>query len=118
MKKHILSIVLFVALSTAGFAQKKTVEDRAKKPTEMMATSLSLTEDQKATIFNANVEKMKAVDALKLAAGEGNKPDAEAMKAVNKTFSDIVKATLTDEQKAKQKELKAQQDAKKAAGQN
>lgn len=113
MKKYILSIALFVAVSTAGFAQKKTAEERATKPTEMMEKNLSLNADQKTAIYNATVEKIKAVDALKDAAGEGNKPDADAMKAINKKFSDVVKATLTDEQKAKQKELKAAQDAKK-----
>lgn len=119
MKKYILSIALFVALSTAGFAQKKTAEERATKPTETLATNLSLSAEQKTVIFNATVEKIKAVDALKLAAGEGNKPDAEAMKAINKKYNDVLKATLTDDQKAKQKELKAQQEAAKAAaGQN
>nr|WP_294894053.1 hypothetical protein [uncultured Pedobacter sp.] len=109
MKKYFLSIALFVAVSTAGFAQKKTAEERATKPVEMMEKNLSLTAEQKTTIYNATVEKIKAVDALREAAGEGNKPDAEQMKAIGKKYSDVVKATLTEEQKAKQKELKAQQ---------
>ncbi len=115
MKKYILSIVLFVALSTAGFAQKKTAEQRAAKATEVMEANLSLSAEQKATIYNAMVEKNKAVDALKQAAGEGNKPDADEMKVVNKKYNDVVKATLNDEQKAKAKELKAQAAAAKAA---
>ncbi len=118
MKKYFLSIALFVALSTAGFAQKRTVEQRANKPVATMETDLSLTADQKTTIFNATVEKIKATDALREAAGEGNKPDADQMKAINKTYSDVVKATLTDEQKAKAKEIKAQQAAAKAAKEN
>lgn len=113
MKRYILSIALFAAVSTATFAQKKTVEERAQKSTEMMEKNLALTPEQKTTIFNAQVEKLKAVDALKVAAGEGNKPDAEQLKAINKKYNDVVKATLTDEQKAKQKELKAQQAANK-----
>lgn len=97
-----------VAVSTAGFAQKKTAEQRATKSTEMMEKNLSLSADQKTTIYNAMVEKAKAVDALKEAAGEGGKPDAEAMKAINKKYNDVLKATLTDDQKAKAKEIKAQ----------
>lgn len=115
MKKYFLSIAIFVALSTAGFAQSKTAEQRAIKPTEMMEKNLSLSAEQKTAIYNATVEKIKAVDALKEAAGEGNKPDADQMKAINKKYNDVVKATLTDEQKAKAKELKEQAAAAKAA---
>ncbi len=115
MNKYILSIALFVALTTAGFAQKKTVEERAAKPTEIMVTNLSLSANQKIAIFNAMVEKIKATDALKLAAGEGNKPNADEMKVINKKHNDVVKATLNDGQKAKVKELKAEQEAAKAA---
>ncbi len=107
MKKYLLSIALLVALSVTSFAQEKSPEERAKKATETMATTLSLTEEQKAKIYVANLEKAKAVDALKATAGEGKKPDPELMKPVNKKFSDVVKATLTDEQKAKMAELKA-----------
>jgi hypothetical protein len=109
MKKYILSIALFVAVSATGFAQKKTPEERATKSTEMMEKNLSLSAEQKTTIYNAQVEKLKSVDALKAAAGKGNAPDAEQMKAISKKYNDVVKATLTDDQKAKAKELKAQQ---------
>lgn len=108
MKKYILSIALLVAVSTAGFAQKKTAEQRATKSTEMMEKNLSLSADQKTTIYNAMVEKTKAVDALKEAAGEGGKPDADAMKAINKKYNDVLKATLTNDQKVKLKEIQAQ----------
>ena len=118
MKKYILSMALFVALSTAGFAQKKTVEERAAKLIATMETELSLTADQKTAIYNATVEKLKAGDALKVAAGEGNKPDADQMKAINKTYGDVVKATLTAEQKVKAKELKDAALAAKAANGN
>ncbi|MFC5285278.1 hypothetical protein [Pedobacter alpinus] len=108
MKKYLLSIALLVAVSATSFAQQKSAEDRAKKTTETMDTNLTLTAEQKTKIYDANVEKIKATDALKLVAGEGNKPDAEKMKAVNKKFNDVVKATLTEEQKAKMAEMKAQ----------
>lgn len=97
MKKLILSIALFVAVAGTTFAQKKTAEERATKSTEMMEKNLSLTADQKTTIYNANVEKNKAMDTLREAAGEGNKPDADQIKAVNTKFNKIVKEILTDD---------------------
>jgi protein CpxP len=115
MKKLILSIAFFVAVTGATFAQKKTAEERATKSTEMMEKNLSLTADQKTTIYNATVEKTKAIDALREAAGEGNKPDADQMKAVNQKFSKVLKETLTDEQKAKMAEMKAANAAQKEA---
>lgn len=113
MKKLILSIAFFVAVAGSTFAQKKTAEERATKSTEMMEKNLSLTADQKTTIYNASVEKNKAMDALREAAGEGNKPDADQMKAVSTKFNKVVKETLTDDQKAKMAEMKAAKDAQK-----
>lgn len=113
MKKYILSIVLLLAVSAAGFAQKKTAEERVAKSMEVMEKNLTLTAEQKTSIYNAMLEKTKAVDALKEAAGKGNQPDAEQMKAISKTYNEVVKATLTAEQKAKAKELKAKEAAAK-----
>lgn len=115
MKKLILSIAFFVAITGATFAQKKTAEERATKSTEMMVTNLSLSVDQKSIIYNAAVEKNKASDALKEAAGEGNKPDADQMKAINQKYSKILKETLNDEQKAKLAEINAAAKAAKDA---
>lgn len=106
MKKYLLSIALLVAVSATSIAQQKSAEDRAKKATEMMVTNLSLTAEQKSKIYDANVEKIKAIDALRAAAGEGNKPDGAKMGAVNKKYNEVVKATLTEEQKVKMEELK------------
>ncbi|MBK0383492.1 hypothetical protein I5M32_11040 [Pedobacter sp. SD-b] len=107
MKKLILSIAFFVAIAGTTFAQKKTAEERATRSTEMMEKNLSLSADQKTKIYDAALEKNKAMDALREAAGEGNKPDADKMKEINKKFADVVKATLTDDQKAKMAEMKA-----------
>ena len=114
MKKYILSFALLALVSTATLAQKKTAEQRAQTATEMMEKNLGLNSEQKTAIYNAQLEKLKAMDALKAAAGKGNQPDAEQAKAISKKYNEVVKATLTDEQKAKQKELKAQQAATKA----
>ncbi|MBD3748872.1 MAG: DUF4890 domain-containing protein [Sphingobacteriales bacterium] len=108
MKKYILSITLFIAVAATAFGQQKSPEERATKSTEMMAKNLSLTPNQKTKIHDATLERMKAMEALRAAAGKGNKPDPAQMKAINKKFNDVLQTTLTDEQKAKWKELRAQ----------
>ncbi len=118
MKKYILSIALLLAVATAGFAQGKSPEDRAKKSVATMEKNLSLTADQKVKIYDATLERYKASDALKAEAGEGNKPDAEKVKALSKTYNAVVKATLTDEQKATAADLKAKAAEAKAAATN
>lgn len=109
MKKYILTIVLFVAFIATGFAQKTSVEDRAKKQSEVLEKNLSLTAEQKAKIYDALLERMKATDVLRAAAGEGNKPDPEQMKSINQKYNKVLKEILTDEQKAKMEEMKAAQ---------
>jgi protein CpxP len=116
MKKLVLSIVLFVALAGTTFAQKKTVEDRAKMATEKMEKDLALTADQKTTIYTANLEKLKAQDDLRSSLSEGEKPTPEQMKPINQKFSKVLKDTLTDDQKAKMAEMKAANAANKPAG--
>lgn len=108
MKKYILSVALFVAVAATAFGQQKSAEERATSSTEMMEKNLSLTPDQKTKIYDATLERIKAVDALRQAAGKGNKPDPEQMKAIVKKFSEVLQATLTPEQKAKWKELREQ----------
>jgi Spy/CpxP family protein refolding chaperone len=110
MKKYILTIGLFVAIVANTFAQKgqqKTPEERAQKSTEMMEKNLSLTADQKTKIYAASLERMKAMEVLRTAAGEGNKPDQEQMKAISQKFNKVVKETLTAEQNAKMEEERA-----------
>lgn len=109
MKKYILTIALFIAFLGTSFAQKMSAEDRAKKVTEKMVKDLALTADQKTKIYDATLERVKAQDALREAAGEGNKPDQEQMKATNQKFSKTLKATLTEEQQTKMAEMRAQQ---------
>ena len=110
MKKYILTIGLFVAMAANTFAQKgqqRSPEERAQKSTEMMEKNLSLTADQKTKIYAASLERGKAMEALRTAAGEGNQPDQEQMKAISQKYNKVLKETLTDEQKAKMEEMKA-----------
>jgi hypothetical protein len=121
MKKHILTFILFVAIATTGFAQKasqKSPEERAKAATETMVKDLTLTPEQKTIIYEASLDRAKSIEALRTAAGEGNKPDADQMKAISQKYSAVLKATLTDEQKAVQKAKAEEMKAKKAAAGN
>lgn len=109
MKKYLLTLALFIAFIGTSLAQKISAEDKAKKVTEKMEKDLALNADQKIKVFDASLEKIKAQDVLKAAAGEGVKPDQEQMKAINQKFNKVLKETLNDEQKAKMAEMKAQQ---------
>jgi uncharacterized membrane protein len=113
MKKLILSILLFVALAGTTFAQKKTVEERAKMATEKMEKDVALNADQKAKIYEANLVKIKATDDLRASLANGEKPTPEQMKPINQAYGNVVKETLTAEQKAKMAEIRAAEQKKK-----
>lgn len=127
MKKHFLTFILFVSMVTIGFAQQGpqgggqprqqgTAEERAKRSSEMMEKNLTLSADQKTKIYTASLERGKAIEALRAAAGEGNRPDGAQMKALNDTYEKVVAETLTAEQKTKYEEMKAQRGNRGGGG--
>jgi protein CpxP len=119
MKKYVLSIALLLAAATATFAQQvASPEERAKWLTENSTKGITLTPEQKSKIYAIGLERANAVDALKLEAGEGNKPDADKMKAIVQKFDADVKSILSDEQKATLKAKAEEAKAKKAAAGN
>ena len=110
MKKHILTLTLFVAFTAASFAQQEkqtTPEERATRTTAMMEKNLSLTADQKTKIYDITLERIKATTALKSATGEGDKPDVDKMKAINEKYNASIKGILTAEQQAKMEEMRS-----------
>ncbi len=113
MKKYILTIALFAAVAATTFAQQRpqgqqgTPEERAKRSVEMMDKNLTLTADQKTKIYDASLVRANETKALRDAAGEGNRPDAEKMKAVNEKFNKAITDNLTGEQKVKYEEVRA-----------
>jgi Spy/CpxP family protein refolding chaperone len=116
MKKYILSIALLLAAATATFAQQvASPEERAKWLTENATKGITLTPEQKAKIYDIGLERANAVDALRVEAGEGKKPDPDKMKAIIQKFDTGVKALLSDEQKATLKAKAEEAKAKKAA---
>ncbi|TKB97842.1 DUF4890 domain-containing protein [Pedobacter cryophilus] len=117
MKKYFLTFILFVSMVTIGLAQQApgqgqrqqgTPEERAKRSVEMMEKNLSINADQKTKIYAASLERGKSMEALRKAAGEGNRPDAAQMKALNDKFEKVVAETLTAEQKTKYEEMRSQ----------
>lgn len=79
-------------------------EERAKKRTERMTETLSLTADQAAKIGAINLESAKEMKAIK----ESSKDKAagkEAVKALREDTSTAIKALLTTEQLAKFNEM-------------
>ena len=115
MKKHFLTFILFVSMVTIGLAQQApgqrqqgTPEERAKRSVDMMEKNLSINADQKTKIYAASLERGKSIEALRKAAGEGNRPDATQMKALNDKFEKVVAETLTTEQQTKYEEMRAQ----------
>lgn len=119
MKKYVLSIALLIASATATFAQQvASAEERAKWLVENSTKGVTLTPEQKAKIYAIGLERAKAVDALRVEAGEGNKPDAAKMKVIVQKFDAGVSSILSDEQKATLKAKAEEAKAKKAAGGN
>ena len=115
MKKHFLTFILFVSMVTIGLAQQApgqrqqgTPEERAKRSVDMMEKNLSINADQKTKIYAASLERGKSIEALRKAAGEGNRPDATQMKALNDKFEKVVAETLTTEQQTKYEEMRPQ----------
>lgn len=109
---------LFVTMVTVGLAQQGqggggqrqqgTPEERAQRSVDMMEKSLALNAEQKTKIYTASLERGKAIDVLRKAAGEGNRPDGEKMKALNDSYEKVVAETLTADQKKKYEEMRAQ----------
>ncbi|TKB99083.1 hypothetical protein [Pedobacter cryophilus] len=116
MKKYILSIALLLAVATGTFAQQvASAEERAKWLTENSTKGITLTPEQKSKIYAIGLERANAVDALRVEAGEGKKPDAVKMKAIIQKFDAGVSSILSDEQKATLKAKAEEAKAKKAA---
>ncbi|MFC5626836.1 DUF4890 domain-containing protein [Algoriphagus winogradskyi] len=116
MNKWIFATGMMVMISLSTMAQKRggerpTAEERAKRSTEQMAESLSLTEAQKKQILEINLEyakKNEAEMAERKAEMEARKAEMEAKREELKAQDAKIQAVLTEEQKAKWTEIKAE----------
>lgn len=109
MKKWIYVTGLMIMISVSTIAQKKggerpSAEDRANRNTERMAEELTLTDAQKKQILAINLEYSKKTEAEM----EARKAELDARKAESKEQDAKIQAVLTEEQRTKWTELKAE----------
>ena len=70
MKKLMITAAFFAGLVSISFAQqkpereKKTPEQRAQHMTDALEKKLSLTSDQKAQVYEINLERAKKMEAM------------------------------------------------------
>jgi protein CpxP len=115
MNKWIFATGMMVMISLSTIAQKKggerpSPEERANKNTERMAEALTLTDAQKKQILEINLEyakKNEAEMAERKAEMEARKAEMDVKKVELKEQDAKIQAVLTEEQRAKWTEIKA-----------
>lgn len=124
MKKTILTfslLVLMASFTTATAQQdvkknrkelkaEMTPEQQAQKKTDRMTKSLALDEKQQEEMFNINLKHAKEQAKLR----EERKALKAKIQAEKRSCSADIDNTLTEEQKAKLKELKAKKAEQKS----
>lgn len=123
MNKWIFATGLMVMISLSTMAQRRggerpSPEERAKRTTERMAEELSLTDAQKKQILDINLEYAKKNEAemaerkaemeARKAEMEARKAEMDARRAELKEQEAKIQAVLTEEQRAKWTEIKAE----------
>ena len=115
----IAGLVVAISLSFAQNPNKKTKtpEQRATNRSEALAQKLTLSADQKQSVYNLILERATKVDAIraKYASGGDRKAMRQELKPILVDFDAKLKAILTPEQVAKWEQLKAEQKAKRQA---
>ena len=119
ISRLIMSLAAFLIVSFASSAQsaktEKTPEERAKAITEKMKTTLELTDEQYAKIYDINLKYATNNDEI-IHSSSSRMSKFKSLKAANEDKNKEIKPFLTETQfiqyKAMQKELKS--DAKKA----
>ncbi|MCE7055416.1 DUF4890 domain-containing protein [Algoriphagus sp. AGSA1] len=117
MKKWIFATGVIVMISLSTMAQRRggerlTAEERAERNTEQMAEKLSLDDSQKKQILEINLEYAKKYEAemvQRKAEAEARKAKMEALREEMKDQDTKIQAVLTEEQRAKWTEIKAEQ---------
>lgn len=113
MKKLLLIAVLF-SIGFAAMAQKggqrgsSTPEERAERITNKMVEELALSEEQKKKIYQINLDHAKKRQAEMDARREEMKAKRAEMEADMKAQNQEIEALLTEEQKVKWAEVKAE----------
>ncbi|MEB2783481.1 DUF4890 domain-containing protein [Algoriphagus persicinus] len=116
MNKWIFATGMMVMISLSTIAQRKegerpSAEERAQRSTERMAEKLALTDAQKKQILDINLEyakKNEAEMAERKAEIEAHKAEMAAKRAEMNEQDAKIQAILTEEQRAKWTEIKAE----------
>ena len=118
MKKTIMICMLLAGMAGTTFAQtqkpqvertKITAEQRAERQTERLAKTLSLTDDQKKSMYEANLAAAKKMETQR----DRNK---EAWKAMREEREAQYKSILTAEQYQQYVQQRKEMRAKKMNG--
>lgn len=115
MNKWIFATGMMVMISLSTMAQRKqgerpSAEDRAKRTTERMAEELALSDAQKKQILDINLEfakKNEAEMAERKAEMDARKAEMDAKRTELKEQEAKIQAVLTEEQRTKWTEIKA-----------
>jgi hypothetical protein len=107
----LVSAAFMVCVSTLSMAQnvakiKKTADERVMARMEILNNKLGLNDAQSNKIKTAMLEREKTRDELTAKFGQDQKSIQENMKAPSAKCKEAMMSTMTDEQKAKFKELR------------
>jgi Spy/CpxP family protein refolding chaperone len=119
MKKLVI-IMLALVFTISAFAQEaKSKEQRnpadlAAKRSDVLKTKLGLTDDQRAKVYTALLERITKKQEIKAKYANDETAEKKEMKSVNQSFQASMKQILTPEQFAKLKDLQEENKNNKA----
>lgn len=113
MKSLILMMAILIGVITSGYSQntegkqKRTIEERAKLMTESMATKMNLSADQKAKVYQLNLDKIKQMEKLRAENATERKEKFEKQKELRDENDKKLEKILNADQLKVYKEMKA-----------
>jgi periplasmic protein CpxP/Spy len=116
MKKLVIVMGLFAALTTAANAQEKkhreqmSPQQRAEKQTEHLSKALQLTDAQKKSIMEVNQNTAQQAESIR----NEQKSNREEFKKLQEARIEKIKSVLDDGQKKKFDEMQARQKERMA----
>ena len=118
MKKLMLTIAGLVIVISLSFAQNpskptRTPEQKAAKRSEMLAQKLSLTPEQKQSVYNLILDRTTKVEAVKAKYAADKKGMGKELKSIRDNFDTQMKSILTPDQATKWEQLRAEEKAKR-----
>jgi len=106
-------LLAFLALSISSFAQdkdtKKTPEEKAKFTSERLKTSLNLSEEQTAKIYELNLQRIKDHKEFR----ENKEKQNSDMKQKRSEYKNSLKTILSDDQMKAMKKMHKEKKFKK-----